>query len=306
MNAWDWWQAKLAGEAVEMNEGNPHAGFYRQAHKEFYGARKTFTPVAYWPGQNGELNCRIGDEDVTPQRGRDIWPTVGNHPVTEEAYRNKCQEEDNPNYTGLWPDEHELVQMGHNRPPEDDEPQTFEHIKDQIENLAREAQTRLDGPFIADQDEADRVANLADRLAELHKIAEGLQDGEKKPFSDGMKAVVKKWAPILVKAELFKNLKYTLLTPWAKKIAEANKQKEAAAAAEGKPFKAERPKMGTRGRAMTPKRTKTAKITDYPQALAFFAESDEIKECVQKLANRAVRTGSTPPGCTVEEDVQVV
>jgi hypothetical protein len=104
----------------------------------------------------------------------------------------------------------------------------------------------------------------------------------------------------------FKNLKYTLLTPWGKKVKKANQEKAVAAAAEGKPAKVERPKMGTRGRAMSLKTTKSAKIDDYPKALEFFADSDEVRKCVQTLADRAVRTGSTPPGCSVLEEEQVV
>lgn len=331
MNDWDWWERRLAGEPMQMSESTPHAGFYRMPAKAAYGARKTFTPVAYWPDGNGGLNCRFDGKDVSQQHGRDIWTRVGDHPVSQEAYHNKCEDEEadgtpNPNYTGRWPDEHELVPMdkapppeqpvaafttpglGHNAPPDETEPLTFAQLEDKIDNLAREADKRLEGPPIADQDEADRIANLSDALAELHKIADASRAAERKPFDEGMKAIARKWAPILLRAELYKNLKFTLLTPWFSKAKKQAEQAAAAQAAEGAPppKSTPKPRAGTRGRAMTLKTTKSAQIDDYPAALAFFADSEDIKKCVQTLADRAVRAGLTVPGCTVHEEEKAV
>jgi hypothetical protein len=299
MTDWDWWQRKLAGEPVEMNPDTPHAGFYRKPHKEEYGARRTFQPVAYWRGLDGRLCCRIGDTDVTPERGEELWSMVGNHPVTEEAYRLVAED------GGLWPDEHELVPMGDNLPPEDT---SFEGLRDAIEPLARDAEKRIEGPPIADQDEADQIANLADRLAELWKQADEARKTEKRPFDQEAERVQKRWLPLLRLAEAYKNLKYKLLTPWLnKKTEEAKKQAEAAAAA-GQSAAAEprRPRVGTRGRAMTLKTLKRAEITDYVACLEFFKDSPDVKATVQDLANRAVRTGISVPGTTVLEEQTAV
>jgi hypothetical protein len=300
MTDWDWWQAKLAGEPAQMNPDTPHAGFYREQFKEKYGARKTFLPVAYWPGEDGQLYCRIGDEDVSPERGQAIWSRVGNHPVTEEAYREVAER------GGLWPDEHEAVGMqGDNKPPE---PETFEEIRDAIDDLAREAAERTQGMPIVDQAEADRIANLADRLAELHKKAEELKKAERKPHNEALETIQKRWAPLLLRAETYKNLKAKLLTPWLLRKKEQARKEAEAAAAEGAPPPAEtpRPRAGTRGRAMSLKTTKRAEITDYAAALAFFADSPDIRQTVQDLANRAVRAGISVPGAKVIEDTQAV
>jgi hypothetical protein len=296
-DAWEWWQRKLAGEPMEMNPSNPHAGFYRMAHKEHYGARKTFKPVAYWPGVDGRLWCRIGDDDVSPEKGQGIWERVGNHPVSEEAYREVAEN------GGLWPDEHELVPMGDNIPPED---LSFEGLRDRIEDLGREAKERIEGPPIADQDEANKIANLADRLAELCKIAEEQKKEERRPYDEGMKAVQKKWAPLLALAETYKNLKYKLLTPWQLKKDQEAKQEADLAAAAGQPVEPRRSRAGTRGRAMTLKTFKRAEIVDYPTCLAFFQDSDDVKATVQDLANRAVRTGANVPGTKVIEEQRTV
>jgi hypothetical protein len=314
---WSWWFDKLAGKPVQMNEGNPHAGFYRMPRKAFYGARKTFTPVAYWPGENGKMNCRFGDDDISWQRGEEIWKNVGNHPVSEQAYRDVAQ------FNKPWPDEHELVPMGDNLGPDLHgdawdaiaeqgyiDPTNLDLIgalKDRVDDLSRETTKRLDGPAIADQDEADRLANLADALGQLHKIADGTRKQERKPHDEALKAIQLKWANVLLKAEIYRNLKFKLLTPW--QIAQEKAQKEAAeAAAAGEPAaaNARRPRAGTRGRAQTLKTFKHAEIEDYELTLAFFKESQDVKNLIGELANRAVRAGITVPGTKVIKEQRTV
>ena len=297
---WQWWRDQLAGAPPDLNESNPHAGFYRQSFKAHYGARKTYLPVAYWPGENDNLNCRIGDQDVTPEKVRDTWVNVGKHPVTEEAYR-AVAERGEP-----WPDEHELVPMqGDNLPPEDD---SYEGLRDAIEPLAKEAFKRIEGPPIVDQAEADRIANLADRLAELWKKTETARKEERRPHDEACKEIQKKWTPLQVAAESYRTLKYKLLTPWLTKVSEEQKKEAEAAAAAGAPPTADtrRPRAGTRGRAMTLKSQKRAEITDYALCLDFFKDSPDIKTCVQDLANRGVRSGIAVPGTrTIEESTAV-
>ncbi len=301
MAEWEWqyWHDRLAGKSVQMSPSHPQAGFYREPRKEHYGARRTFRPVAYWPDGNGQLRCRIGDEDVTPQRAIELWTRCGHHPVTEEAYRAVAQ------HGQPWPDEHELVGMGDNQPPDE---MSFEWLEETITPLAEEAEKRIKGPAIADQAEADRIANLADRLAELAKQAEAARKEERKPHDEALKAIQSKWSPLVALAESYRNLKYKLLTPWLQRQTEIAKQEAEAAAAGGEPAAAEtpRPRAGTRGRAQTLKSTKKAQINDYALCLKFFEDSEDIKACVQMLANRAVRAGVTVPGATVIEESKAV
>jgi len=306
MTDWEYqyWQDKLAGKPAQMNPSNPQAGFYRMPTKERYGARRTFKPVAYWWTLNEmgrqELLCRIGDEDVSPERGQDIWERVGNHPVTEEAYRDVAQ------YNKPWADEHELVPMGHNLPPDDE---SFEGLRDAIEPLAKEALKRIEGPPLATQDEADQIANLADRLSELHKKADEARSQERKPHDEACKEIQKRWSPLLVAAESYRNLKYRLLTPWLKRQKEEAEAAAAKAAVAGEPpapAESRRPRAGTRGRAMSLKSLKRAEIVDYGACLAFFAQNPEVKATVQDCANRAVRAGISVPGTQVIEESQAV
>jgi hypothetical protein len=310
LNPWAYWQSKLEGLPVQMHPDDPQAGFYRQPYKRYYGARKTFTPVAYyWATKEDEqgnqieplrLRCRLGDKDVSETAGMRLWASVGNHPVTQEAYRGVA-ERDEP-----WPDEHELVPMvGDNLPPDDD---SFEGLSDAVEDLAAEALARIEGPAIADQDEADRIANLADRLAELWSKADAARRGERREHDEALKAIQLRWSPLLTKAESYKNLKYKLLTPWLLKLQTAQQQEAEAAAAAGAPAAAEprRPRAGTRGRAQTLKSQKRAEIIDFDACLAFFKESEDLRGTVQMLANRAVRAGATVPGTRIIEDQKAV
>lgn len=317
MNVWAWWQAKLAGEPVQANPDSPHAGFYRQSHKAFFGARKTFTPVAYYPDpQTGQLRCRIGNAEVDDLLARRTWNHVNAHPVSEEEYREVAER------GGKWRDEHDLVPMGraaipidetpvplgHNKPPVED---SLESLQADIEDLAADANRRIDGPPIKTQEEADQIANLADRLSELWKKADELRKAEKRPHDEAAAAIQKKWAPLLIAAEAYKNLKYKLLTPWLRRLEEAQKQEAEAAAAAGAPIAApevaaRRPRAGTRGRAMSLKTNKRAEITDYKACLEFFAESPDMRATVQDLANRAVRAGMKVPGVNVVEESSAV
>ena len=179
-----------------------------------------------------------------------------------------------------------------------------------IDDLEHEAQALLEiSTPVKDQNEADRIANLADRLAELHKKANAGRLIEKRPFDDGAEKVQQRWLPLLKKAKIYDLLKSRLLTPWLRRLDEVQKKEAEAAAAAGAPLAREdarRPRAGTRGRAMSLKTSKHARIDDYNACLAFFAESKEVRETVQGLANAAVRAGITVPGTIVVEETQAV
>lgn len=302
---WQYWKDALAGKQPQMNESNPQPGFYRWPQKSGYGARRTFKPVAYWQGTNGVIECHVGFADdksgvKSPTYGADIWPSVGSHPVTEAAYRAVAEQHE------PWPDEHELVPMDRsNQAPADD---SFEGLRDAIEPLAIEAKRLLDAKAVAKtQDEADRIANLADRLSELWKKADDARKEERRPLADQMQQVQDKWLPIVTGADQFKNLKYALLTPFLadqKRIAD-----EAMKASQGDllpPPEPPRPRAGTRGRAMTMRSVKSARVLDYGKVYEFFAKNSELQFLLQDLANKAVRAGVEVPGTEIYTESKAV
>jgi predicted transcriptional regulator len=302
---WHYWRETLAGKQLPIHEGHPQPGFYRWPSKTGYGARKTFTPVAYWPENTPDNQqvtaCRIGDEDVTPERGAEIWVSVARHPVLEEAYRGVAERGE------LWPDEPESASMqkphpmiGHNRPPDD---VSYVYLSERINDATAEAKRFLDGEPITAQFQADLIANCADRLAELHKMADQQRAAERKPHDEVIKVIQQKWSPLLVAAEVYKNLKYKLLTPWLQQQAREAAER---AAQSGDTTQIERPKAGTRGRAMSLKSLKRAEITDYDLCLNHFRNAPDIKATVQDLANKAVRSGLEVPGAKLLEETKAV
>ncbi len=299
---WLWWKHKLLGRDLEASEGTPFAGFYRMVRKAHYGGIKFAIPVAYWPGEKGELHCREGSKDVSEERGCDIWINVCNHAVPEDWYR-EVAERDAPE----WPDGMATSPpKGDNKPPEGIV--DFDYLKSEIEKYAGSATERLTGPPITEQTQADKISNLANELGGLWQLADKLRKAERAPHDEALKAIQLKWLPLLGMAEAYRNLKFKLLTPWL--LAQEKKAKEeaeaAAAAGETGPEAPRRPRAGTRGRAMTLKTFKTAEITDYDLCLKFFKDSQDIRATLQDLANKAVRAGVIVPGAKLIEDQRTV
>lgn len=277
-----YWHARLAGVEAHQNPNNPQCGFYRWPKKASYGARKTFQAVAYWR-VGDTMCCKVDDDDKEPQYGSDIWISVGSHPVTYENYQGYME-------TGRWADEHPLVPMGSNQPPDDD---SYEGLKAKIEELARDAnQLIVDDKVAQSQDEADQLSNLANRLAELGQRAEDKRKAEKKPHDDAADAVQAKWRPLVITAEVYKGIKNRLILPFAKR---ARKDSEE--------FRA-----GTRGRAMSLRGTKKARITpeNRDAVLAYFKDDEMISTTLQILADRAVRAGVSVPGVEAYFEERIV
>jgi hypothetical protein len=298
---WAWWSDKLSGVDVPASEGTPYAGFYRWVRKASYGGTKYAVPIAYWPGENGELHCREGFKDVTDERGQDIWVNVCNHPVPEEWYREVAEGE-----ASEWRDGMATTPpRGDNRPPEDTD---YEFLKDVIEELEGSAKIYLERGPITEQTEADRISNHADKLSEYWKKADEARKKERQPHDEALKAIQLKWSPLLLMAEAYRNLKFKLLTPWqiSQQKAQEEEAREAVAAGEPAREQARRPRAGTRGRAMTLKSFKSAEITDYDQCLQFFKENSDVRATIQDLANKAVRAGVSVPGVKLIEEQRTV
>lgn len=299
-DVWHFWREALAGRQPQANPDNPQCGFYREARRQEYMGRRTFTPVAYYPSEKGVIRCRYGTEDFAgdSKRAQMLWNFVHTHPVTELLWRNVVQGGQ------PWPDEASLVEDD-NRPPSD-EPDNFDTLKDRIENLSREAKRLLEGEPIATQDEADNAANLADRLAELWAKADALRKEDRKPHDEGLRVVQARWAPLLTAAEAYKNLKYKLLTPWLTRQRKAAEEADTLAAAAGEPVTQTRPKAGTRGRAMSLRIVKTANVKDWDEAYKFFRENPDVRGVLQGLSDKAVRAGVVLTFATVTEEEKAV
>lgn len=304
---WHYWDAACAwknGEGPQpiANECNPQLGFYRLPKRDGYLGSKTFEPVAYYLDDARIICCRRGSgddaRDLSTTEGEDLWIQVCEHPVTEEQYR-RVAEQGKP-----WHDEHPYVGMqGHNKPPKD---LSYEGLVVAIEDLANEAARRLKGPPVESQDESDQITNLADRLAELYRSSDKLFAEEQKPWKARLEDVKTRWKPLLETAEIYKQLKLKLVTPWLQRQRKAAAEAAARAAAAGEPVEIERVTSGTRGRAVSLREYKVAKIVDYRAALEFFADGQIMHDLVQDLCNKSARAGVQVPGVEIVIETKAV
>jgi hypothetical protein len=303
IDQYSFWRRRMAGEVVPIHDGEPQAGFYRLTTKD--GSSK---PVAYWFAKDGALRCRIGNQDVSDQIANERWPWASKKPITHEVYKAVIAGEP-------WPDQHEAVirdRANSDAAPDDD---SFEGLKDRIEDLARDAEALIAAGGAKDQSAADRASDLANRLGELHKQADAARVIEKKPHDEAVKTVQAKWLPLLGTAEIYKRIKAAVITPFL--IAEDQKRRAAEEAArlaaaeaakagepipEPAPVRAT-PKAGSGGRRSVALRTvKVVTITDRAAVLKFFEANPIITEALQKLAEKVTAAGAEVPGVTVTEE----
>jgi hypothetical protein len=304
VDQYDFWRRRMAGEVVPIHDGEPQAGFYRLKTRD-----GNWHPVAYWFGKEGELRCRIGGKDINEQTAAERWPWASKSPIPHEVYKAVIA-------GGPWPDQHESVtrdRANSDAAPADD---SYEGLKDRIEDLARDAQALIDAGAAPDQSAADRASDLANRLAELQKQADAARAAEKKPHDEAAAAVQAKWKPLLGTADIYRRIKEAVITPFLR--AETAKQRAAEEAARkaaeeaakaGQPIpepsamQRSAPKAGSGGRRSVALRTvKVVTITDRKAVLEFFAENPLITEVLQKLAEKVTAAGATVPGVTVTED----
>jgi hypothetical protein len=301
---YDFWTRRLAGEVVPIHDSECQSGFYRLRTKD-----GTWHPVAYWFAKDGSLRCRVGHRDIDEQTAKERWPWASKSPISHEVYKSVIA--GNP-----WPDQHEGVirdRANSNNAPDD---QSFEGLKDRIEDLARDAQALIDKGAAPDQSAADRASDLANRLAELQKQADAARTAEVRPHHDAAAAVQAKWKPLLGIADIYRQIKAAVITPFLvaedtkRRAAEAAQRKLAEEAAKAgtpmpEPTTMQRtaPKAGSGGRRSVALRAvDVVTITDRAALLAFFASNEQITEVLQKLAEKVTAAGVKVPGVTVKKE----
>lgn len=91
-------------------------------------------------------------------------------------------------------DINERAVIGNNMPP-------FELSKQAIEDLYNEAKLWLDGEPVTNQDQANALNTLQDKIRKAAKEAEKNRKDEAKPFDDGKAEVQARYKPILAAAD---------------------------------------------------------------------------------------------------------
>lgn len=287
MNVYAHWQRRLAGEVLPLENENPMPGFYRMRRKEGVPV-----PVAYWQ-QGDVVRCRVGDTDVSIERGNDAWVSCCAHPISEETYRAVADR-------GMpWPDEN-LAVTGHNQAPVEDAP---EAIRERLDDLAREAEKMIANGEAKSQAACDQASDLAGTFGELEAKIKKLHTAEKAPILQEGRAIDGKWFTLRdLAADLKIRLKRIVETPFLIKKTKEAQAAAVAAVAAGKP-----PEQvpSTRVTAGFVKRTTAlrtyylAKIVDKDLLIASLKDHPDLVATIQKIADAAAKQKVALPGCEV-------
>jgi hypothetical protein len=303
LDQYDFWRRRMAGEVVPIHDGEPQAGFYRK--KANTG---DWLPVAYWFTPDNELRCRIGKTNIEDQRAREVWPHISKHPITHDVYKAVVG-------GAPWPDQHEAVTRDTSNSAAAPDDNSFDALKDRIEDLAREADKLIAAGAAATQEQADQASDLANRLGELAKKADTARVEEKRPHDEAAKAVQAKWLPLIGAADIYKRIKAAVVTPFLAELDRKRREAEAAArraaeeaaktgapAPEPPPAATAPVKAGSGGRRSVALRTvKDIEIADRDVLLAYFKDNQQITDLLQTMAERAVRAGVDVPGVKITE-----
>jgi hypothetical protein len=102
-------------------------------------------------------------------------------------------------------------------------------FKEEVDDLLLEARNYLDGDPIANEQQAEAVSSLLNRLRRVSKDADAARATEKKPHDDAAKAVQAKWKPLIDKADLAATTAKQALAPWLQQVEEKQRAEAEAA-----------------------------------------------------------------------------
>jgi hypothetical protein len=274
---------------------------------------------------DGVLRCRVGDDSAADPH--DVWTWVAGNPVSKEDAKHAFE-------TGSFPGD--VATIGDNSGDLS--------LDEKIRDYAAQALgwlKKLGG--IKDQASKDMAANYRAELLSLRKEADAQRVAEKRPHDEAAKAVQAKWTPLIGAAdEAAETLRNELTRFMRAEEDKARKEQQAKYEAERKaaeiaraeieaqrarqfkddpiaaytspePELPELPAMpepvkiqagGQRGRKTGLREVTRYIVTDHAKALAFFADSHDVKELIAKLAERACKAGVAVPG--TEKQVEKV
>ena len=304
-----YWRAALGGNATPPR--NPQPGFWRM---------KDGSPVAIWRDEartGDELHCLVDGED---SHAALAWKECAARPISEEAYQGEdIEEEDVPPPP---PD--------HNQPQPDLD--SFLALKFELESEVETAEGLLRQP-VKTQEDADQVGVWSKKLLEIEARAEARRVLEKEPFLVGGRDVDAKWRPITSRAdEVAKRLKGHLQTfllqkkaaeraraeasqreadeAWAKAQTIATDEERAPIVAQAQAAEesavVRNATAGRTGMRVGLRSEKRARIVNYAVLLDAVKDHPDVREVLEKLAQKSVRGGHPLPGVEIVTIEKVV
>jgi hypothetical protein len=328
-NPLQFWQDALAGKKPPIREGAPERGYYSTREG---GARQ---PVQVYAGANGLIAYigRKGQGAVTSAAA--AWTRFAAHPITFETWKAVYNGADWPDeaapvadasrpaipeaeqkrlaadaiaITEDWRPKHAPPPAGHNGPPEEDgtiyDP-VLSGLGDELDDLAENAAAVLRHGVVG-QEDADRAANLTDKVRALKKRIDAAYEVEWRPLDDAVKAVREKFRRPQDRTELIVKKLRDAIARWM--TAEEERRKVAAMAtiaaggdaAEAAPAPEPVRAGGAAGKRMsTRKLPDTARVDDWGALFAALVDNSDMREMAQKIANKAAAVGGVFPGTTI-------
>lgn len=339
---WEWYRAALAGKSPPINPDTVESGFfYSKASKA--GGR---VPVAIWRAPDGAFNCRVGTKagprNIDAGEAAKKWTYVAGNPVSRDDYKVAWETGTWPDGTPtIAPDAPTPAKSNLPTDP-------FERLQAEIADKIASAEAWMKAhPEAKSQTDADYATNLQREIAALLKQADTLFTTEKAPhlaaakavdekfrFRDGVKAVGDRLKAIygrfMVAKEAREKAAAQAKFEAERRAAEIARQ-EAEKAYQRKladdpiaaltdpepeplpelPLAPEPVKIqagGGIGRAAGLKSVWQGQIEDLDAVYAHFKETDQVRECLQKLVDATVRThkaATKVPGVKVVEQRKV-
>lgn len=317
---WQWWRDALAGKGTVIDADAPQCGFYKMRD----GKDGPWLPVMIRMDGN-IMRCRVGDNsDADPFK---VWTWCAGRPISKEDAKVAFE-------TGHFPGDAPAA-IGDNSGDLS--------LAEQIKDYAAQALGWLKKHGIKDTASKDQAANYRQELLRLRKEADSQRVAEKKPHDDAAKAVQAKWVPLIYEAdaaaETLRGELGAFMVAEKRAAEKAAREKyeveQRAAAAARAEVEAQRAKLmrddpiaaltspepesppaplppepvkvqagGQRGRKTGLREVTRYVVTDHKAALAFFADSEDVRELIGKLAERASKAGVAVPG--VEKKIEEI
>ena len=310
----------IGTSGIKIIEDEPMSGYYRCAAVK----NGPMLPVAIWRDESGKLQILRAGQPVEQPR---VWPYAAWTPISYEWYEAAVERGEK------WPDEAAMAveaapaepvpQIGGNNPPDEDD---VAKLKREIE--AARGVAEQDYKEIKTDDQAAAAQSLRSRLNELSGTADKKREAQKRPHFDEAKKVDARWQPVIKLGKEAADWLRGKLSDYATKKAndEAKARRialaeearladeRAAAEAEGKTVELVAPVepvvpatptsttiKGATGRAATIRAIKVAHVVDYDAAYQHLKAIPEIKQAIDKVAQRMITAGNPVPGVEVEE-----
>jgi hypothetical protein len=216
------WEKRLAKTPVVPEyETQPDYGWYRLRTADGTSWNRYFF---YYGSVTGCLCCKFNGSPISEDRAIDIWVRAREYPITKELY-------DLIEGGGQWPDEHPLIGMLHNRPPEED---TLEWLRDQLDPLVTDANRLMKAGPAKTEEAADEAALTVNVIAALSKRVETAKARERAPLAKRVIECDDRWRPLVAASGIYQALKQAVHVPFLlarrreKEAAEAKARAEAA------------------------------------------------------------------------------